>query len=343
MAAAPRPPLAGHQLLAGLRRRPVEPAARHHLPAVAVHADAVLPRPGNPGQGHGADPAQLADRRADRPAAARARQSATISTATIATLQATLGGAEARARRARQRSSPGFGAGDDGKDAQIAGLNADLDSRAGHLRRGRWRRWRCSTSSSRRCAPRSARSKQALDASEVARHREQHADRRSRPPAQPRAGPARAGSVALPLRLLRPPARKSSKAAPTCASSATASCSSPKCCSTPGQADDLGRGHSRARQARRRHHAARNRNPARHQLGAAHRRPHRQAGRSTTPQFPSNWELSRRPRHLGRQIPRDAGRLRPTTWSPPASASSPRSTRATPTRPTSATGASSSS
>ncbi len=38
---------AEHQLLAGLRRRPVDPAARHRLPHLGLHARAVLPRPGD--------------------------------------------------------------------------------------------------------------------------------------------------------------------------------------------------------------------------------------------------------------------------------------------------------
>ena len=68
-----------HRLLAGLRRRHGDAAARLRLPAVGLHARAVLPRPGGHRQGHGAEPPERADRRADRAAGARdARQARTL-------------------------------------------------------------------------------------------------------------------------------------------------------------------------------------------------------------------------------------------------------------------------
>ena len=56
----------GGELLAGLRRRSVDDAARHHLSSVRVHAGAVLPVAGGDGQGRGARQAQPADRGIDQ-------------------------------------------------------------------------------------------------------------------------------------------------------------------------------------------------------------------------------------------------------------------------------------
>ncbi len=61
-----RTPIRAGQLLAGVRRRAVDDAARHHLPPVGVHAGAVLPVARSDGKGRGAGPAQPADRGADQ-------------------------------------------------------------------------------------------------------------------------------------------------------------------------------------------------------------------------------------------------------------------------------------
>ena len=64
--AFPQPPQRTHdRLLAGLRRRPVDAAARDHVPAVGVRAGAVPPEPRDLRQGRGARPAEQPDQRAD--------------------------------------------------------------------------------------------------------------------------------------------------------------------------------------------------------------------------------------------------------------------------------------
>ncbi len=61
-------------VLAGLRRRAVDAAARRHLPHVDLHAGAVFRQPGGERQGHRAQEAHAADQRADEPAVAREGQ-----------------------------------------------------------------------------------------------------------------------------------------------------------------------------------------------------------------------------------------------------------------------------
>ena len=150
-------------------------------------------------------PAQRADRAADRAAVAgkdrQGRRSRTSSrscarrspppkaSATATRACPTAPAPATPPRRARSASSP-------------ASSKPRSRSRA-----ARWRRSRSSTSRSPRCAASSRALEQALDASEKKDKESQTPHRRPRPAAQRRAGAARAGAVALPLRLLRPAAR----------------------------------------------------------------------------------------------------------------------------------------
>ena len=97
--------------------------------------------------------------------------------------------------------------------------------------------------------------------------------------------------VALPLGVLRSPARRFSAIVRTSAWSATASSSSRRCCFDPGLAVLQARRPRRARQARGGAARARPADSDRHRLGAARRRPHRRAPDRKLA-LPSNWELS---------------------------------------------------
>ena len=197
---------ARHRLLAGLRRRAVDAAPRHHLPALGVRGGAVLPVAGGDRQGHGAarrlnaQIAQLTEllslektgKISARGAARAIAREPRGDRGRARPLQGPL-----RRRRRRRRDAQG----------QVSELAGAARRREADRPRARWRRSSCSTSRSRRCAA----SSRALEA-RARRLREEgqgiaDADRRSRPAAQRRAGAARAGAVALPLRLLRPAAR----------------------------------------------------------------------------------------------------------------------------------------
>ena len=152
-------------------------------------------------------PAQLADRRTDRAAAARTRQLRRPRIAPSRRCTATLAARRPASATSSPPSSPASAPATTARTRRSPASRPTSPTEQDLSRRSRRRRWRCSTSSSPRSAPRSARSKQALEASESRDTESRTADRRSRPPPEPGAGPARAGPVALPLRLLRPAAR----------------------------------------------------------------------------------------------------------------------------------------
>ena len=169
---------------------------------------------------------------------------------------------------------------------------------------------------------------EALDASEKQGQGSAGAHRRSRPAAQRRAGAARAGAVALPLGLLRPPARD------------------------PRQPPGHPRGRRPLRvpvggvlRRRRRRCSSRRAAPSstssrarcielekqipqRHRLGAARRRPHR---RAADRERAVSLELGAvgGARDRGGAVSDRARASRRSAWSPPASASSSRSTPGT--------------
>src|SRR3954467_6868665 len=64
------------QLLAGLRGRPVDAAARHHLPDFGLHRRPVLPVPRTLGPRHRARPSEPPNLRTDRSSLARALEPA---------------------------------------------------------------------------------------------------------------------------------------------------------------------------------------------------------------------------------------------------------------------------
>ena len=128
---------------------------------------------------------------------------------------------------------------------------------------------------------------EALEASEKQGRGEPGAHQGSRRPPQRRARPPGAGAAALPLRLLRAPARAAARTARTSASSATASCSSPRCCSPRARRPDARRPR-RHGPARGGHRRARAPHPPGDRLGAAGRRPHRHpADRQPAPSRPT--------------------------------------------------------
>ena len=160
-------------------------------------------------------------------------------------------------------------------------------------------------------------------------------DRRSRPAAECRAGPARPGARPATAPTSSDACARSSATGPTSASSATASSSSPRCSSRPARTRSARAGLERTRQARRGGRRADPGDPRRHPLGAPRRRPHRQAAdhrpaaaSAPTGSFPPARAISV-VRYLIEQ-----GHPGRTAWWRRASASSSRSRTATPKRPT---------
>ncbi len=175
-----------------------------------------------------------------------------------------------RARRARasgdERRSNGC--------AHLLALSKDLDEQEDHLQRGAGQ-----GRPAQPAAPGAAPADRGLERGARGRrgqgHGEPDAHQRSRRPPQRGAGAPGAGAAALPLRLLRPPARASAATARTSASSATASCSSPRCCSRPAQATLTPEGLAAMDQLACGHRRAGAPDPQGDRLGAAGRRPHR--------------------------------------------------------------------
>ena len=178
----------------------------HHLPAVGVRGGAVLPVAGGDRQGHGAGAAQRPDRAAHRPAVAGKDRQAR-----------SRGPARAAARRAGRRRKPSAtasrayaAAGARRRRRRAAPASSTRRSiPKSRFRRARWRRSRCSTSRSPRCAASSPRSRKRSRPRRSGT-RNAGAHRRSRPAAQRRAGAAGAGTVALPLGILRQACARSS-------------------------------------------------------------------------------------------------------------------------------------
>ena len=164
------------------------------------------------------------------------------------------------------------------------------------------------------------------------------AHRRSRPAPERRAGAARAGTVALPLGILRPAARHSRQSSrhPHRRRPLRVPVGS-VLRHRPGRA--AARRPRRARQARHRADRSRQADPERNRLGAAGRRPHRRAAdqhrrcssrtgncrRRAPSRWCNTWSRSASPR---------------SGWSPPVLPNSSRSTPRRPKTPTSATAAS---
>ena len=192
----------------------------------------------------------------------------------LAALPATLATTTAE-RDKLQTQVTGIGGATDGKDSQIAGLSTDL-AKQKDISADAAAQVALLNQQLAALRTQIGALEQALNASESDRDREQDAGRRSRSPAQRRAGAARAGSVAVPLGLLRPaaqdprgPRRRAGRRRPLRV---------PVRGAVPaGRRLRVRRRQAGARQSRRGDQAAAERNPARYQLGAAHRRPHRQA------------------------------------------------------------------
>ena len=201
-----------------------------------------------------ADDLEVADRDPDRDARRRRRPSAM------------------RSRRRSPASAPATTA----RTREIAGLTTELGAAAGHLARGAGA-GRAAQPAAQRAAHPDRRAGAGARGLRGPRHREPH--RRS--PISAAGSTSRSPSACRTSRATAPTSSaacaKSSKAAPTSASSATASCSSPKCCSTPARRDHLAEGTAELAKLADAVIELESRDPARHELGAAHRRPHRQA------------------------------------------------------------------
>ena len=197
-----RPP---RRLLAGLRRRAVDAAAGDHVPAVGLRAGAVPAQPRDQRQGRGADPPQLADQRADAVAGARAGQHPGRPGFSSPTCRPRWRPPKASGRGWSSCLSQGAGAGAEAT-ARIGTLSGELDSERQISQRA-LSPGRAAQPADRGAAQADRRARGRARRVGSARPRIQHQDRRSRPPAERRAGPARAGTEPLPLRLLRPAAR----------------------------------------------------------------------------------------------------------------------------------------
>ena len=184
-------------------------------------------------QGHRAQEAHAADRRADQPALARKgqepsrlRTSSPLCRRRCRRCARRTRGCRAprcratRRRRLPRRASP----------VSPPSSRAEEDLRRGA---GQGRPAQPAASALRRQI---AALNEALEASEKKDPGEPDAHQGSGLAPQRGARPSGAGAAALPLRLLRPPARAAEETARTSASSATASCSNPRCCSPPAQA-----------------------------------------------------------------------------------------------------------
>ena len=336
------PPQRRHQLLAGLRRRPVDAAPVDHLHPVDLRARPVLPVAGGHRQGRGPDPAQQPDRGIVAAPGARALQQSR---------HAGPGGAAVRQPRQGRRRAQ--------SPAGPAGRRAG-QRRQRHLDgRRRSRRSRPSSRPEARQRPGAGagRAPQPADLRPAPPDRRPRAGaRRLRIRATGRARPrsptsARASTSPWPSasRNCRATARTSSAAcarssatARTSASSATASSSSPRSSSHPARRRCEPEGRAEMDKLAGALIELQDKIPDRHSLGAAGRRPYRQPadrlaaisvelgpfGRAA----PSPWCNISSPRAS-----------RPNAWSPPASASSSPSISPTRTRHAPRTGASSSS
>ena len=147
-----------HRLLAGLRRRAVDAASGHHVPAFGVRAGAVPAQPRDQRQGRGAEPPQLADQRADPASGAGAGQHAgrRRTASPICRPRSPRPKASARACSSFSTRAPA-------PDAEANARHRRRRRRTGHRARrsasARCRRSSCSTSRSPRCASRSPRSR----------------------------------------------------------------------------------------------------------------------------------------------------------------------------------------
>ena len=247
----------------------------------------------------------------------------------LANLQASLDAAEGEKSRLQQLLEAGQRQGRrGGNQAWRGGENVDAERQ---ISQRALARSSCSTSRSPRCASRSARSRTRSTRPRTRDREIQHQDRRPRPPPQRGAGAARAGTQPLPLRLLRPAARNPVR--PREHPHRRRPFRLPVGSAVPVRRRSDQRGRQRRNgEARRRHHRAGQGNPAGDQLGAARRRPHRQRAAVGRRPYADNWELSSAaPPRWSNSSSRTA--FRPTGWSPPASASSSRSTRPTRWRP----------
>ena len=131
---------------------------RHHLPAHRVRGRPVLPDAGGDRKRHRADAAQCPDRAADRAVVDGKDRQADASRSRSRRCAPAWPSAEGERDRFRGLYE-GIGSGAADAQGKVTELSGQLDCREAAHRPQRWRRSKCSTSRSRRCAASSRRSK----------------------------------------------------------------------------------------------------------------------------------------------------------------------------------------
>ena len=282
----------GIELLAGLRRRAVDAGARHHLPAVDLRGGAVLPVAGSHRQGHRAAAGSTRRSRSSPSCLSLEKTGKIEPRRTTRALAASLSGDRSRARpaarasydRRRQRRRAA-------RRAESATLSRQLDAEKQLTARAlaQVEMLNQQIAALRRQL---AALEEALDASEKKDKEIAGPHRRSRPAAQRRAGAAGAGTVALPLRLLRPAARDPRQPAghphrrrPLRVPVGGVLRHRPGGAASPEGRAELDKLATALLDLEKQ-------DPGRNPLGAARRRPHRRAADRRARSSRSNWELS---------------------------------------------------